>query len=226
MKTRLISEQDHRQHRAVRQVEVPEDGVVGVERQHLGGAARAAAGQRQDQVEGVQREDEIRMVLIRRIGRSCGRVMYQNCLQRGGAVDRGRLVEAARDDEQAGVEQDHAEGGAAPDVGDHRRPDGDVAGRRARRPARRPIIAQQRVQEAVARLVEHQLPDDAAGDARHDPGAEDDDADEATRPAARAARRDAAPARRGGRATSCRTTLDDDEEEGDPEDARQVGVAA
>ena len=38
--------------------------------------------------------------------------------------------------------------------------------------------AQQRVEEAVARLVEHELPDDAGGDARHDPGAEDDDPDQ------------------------------------------------
>ena len=50
-------QQDHRQHRAVRQVEVAEDRVVGIERQHLGRAAGAAAGQGQDQVEGVEGED-------------------------------------------------------------------------------------------------------------------------------------------------------------------------
>ncbi len=83
--------------------------------------------------------------------------------------------------------------------------------------------AQQRVEEAVARLVEHQLPDDAGGDAGHDPRRQDDDAHD--RDAGQAARDAAAQGERDQQAEGqLQDDAGDDEDEGRPQDAGKVGI--
>ena len=134
-------EEHHRDRRAIAGAEETEALRVHRVEQHLGRLVRPALGQHRDGVEHL--EERMAMITSTNIvvGPSIGQVTRAELLPGAvGAVDRGGLVEVARDRLQAGQEQHHVEADRLPDADggqrEQRRRDSS-ASRRLRSPTTR-----------------------------------------------------------------------------------------
>ncbi len=158
---------------ALAEVVLAEGQIPGPVLRDVGRIVRPAIGDGREQVELLQREDQ-----AERNDGADGRAHHRKrdrpeTLPGIGAVEFCRFVEIAGDRREANGEQNHVEGRAEPDIGDHDGPEREIG---VRAPedvgADQPALAQNEIQDAeIAR--QHPVPDRADDEAGHDPGNEE-----------------------------------------------------
>ena len=165
---------DHEEHerlgRAQAVVVVLEGLAVDVQRGGVGRAAGAALGQRQYDVEHLQRIGQRHEHAGGDGGAQQGQRHPEEALAAGGAVDAGRLQHLLGNGLQAGDVQHDIEAQRLPGAHDHQRPEGQLA---VAQPAQVPNAPAGQLVQLFKALGEYELPDEAHDGHGHDVGQEE-----------------------------------------------------